>query len=315
MSASLEATCVLAAAWLLDWLVGEPPARLHPVVWMGNVIAPLRRMQPRAPALELWLGGAYALAVVAGFAGAAWLLVRLLAPWPAARLALETYVLWSCFALKGLLLAGREMQRALAARDLPRARQALTSLCSRDPSQLSERELCGATIESITENTSDSVVAPLLYFALLGVPGAVAYRAANTLDAMVGYHGRFEYLGKLAARLDDALNLLPARLTALTLWCSGALLSLSPGLGGRVWWRDHARTESPNAGHVMAMAAGLLGVRLDKRDAYVLGSELKEPDAAALTQALRLVSLSGWLFALALALGLLAWGGPHARSS
>lgn len=314
MNASLEAACVLAAAWLLDGLVGEPPARLHPVVWMGNVIAPLKRMPPRSPRLELWLGGAYALAVVAGFGGAAALALRALAPWPVARLALEAYLLWSCFALKGLLVAGREMAGALEAHDLPRARQALTSLCSRDPSQLSERELCGATIESITENTSDSVVAPLLYFALLGVPGAVAYRAANTLDAMVGYHGRFEFLGKLAARLDDVLNLVPARLTTFTLWCSGALLSLSPVLGGRVWWRDRARTESPNAGHVMAMAAGLLGVRLDKRDAYVLGGELKEPDAAALAQALRLVSLSGWLFALALGSVLVVMGGVYARS-
>jgi adenosylcobinamide-phosphate synthase len=314
MTMPLEALGVLGLAWLLDLTLAEPPAALHPVVWMGRVIAPLKRMQPGSARRELVLGALYALTVACGFGLGAALLIRLAAALPALRFTLEVYLLWSCFALKGLLRAGQAMQAALGAGDLPGARQALTSLCSRDPSALSERELCGATIESITENTSDSVVAPLFYFALLGVPGAVFYRAANTLDAMVGYRGRFEYLGKVAARLDDALNLIPARITALTLWCSAGLLRLPLRTGGKVWWRDRARTESPNAGQVMAMAAGLLGVRLDKRDAYVLGAELREPDAAALTQALRLVSLSAWLFALLLALTFALWGAFDARS-
>jgi adenosylcobinamide-phosphate synthase len=314
MTPSLEALAVLGLAWLLDLTLGEPPALLHPVVWMGRVIAPLKRVRPSSARRELWLGALYALAVACGFGLAAALLLRFAGQLPALRFACEVYLLWSCFALQGLLRAGRAMQAALARGDLSGARTALTSLCSRDPSALSERELCGATIESITENTSDSVVAPLFYFALLGVPGAVFYRAANTLDAMVGYRGRFEHLGKVAARLDDLLNLIPARITTFTLWCSGALLRLSIGTGGRVWWRDRARTESPNAGQVMAMAAGLLGVRLDKRDAYVLGAELRDPDAAALTQALRLVSWSGWLFVLALALGLGLWGAFDARA-
>lgn len=314
MSAPLEALGVLALAWLLDSTLGEPPARLHPVVWMGWAIAPLKRMRPRAPWLELAVGGLYALGVALGFALAARQLLAALATLPALRIAVEVYLLWSCFALRALLAAGRSMQAALGRNDLAAARTALTSLCSRDPRALSQTELAGATIESISENTSDSVVAPLFYFALLGVPGAVFYRAANTLDAMVGYRGRFEYLGKLAARLDDALNLIPARLTTLTLWLGGALLQLSPAAGGRVWWRDRARTASPNAGQVMAMTAGLLEVRLDKRDAYVLGAELRTPDARALEQALRLVQLSGWLFALLLAAALLAWEVTRARA-
>jgi adenosylcobinamide-phosphate synthase len=313
MTPALEAACVLAAAWLLDQALGEPPALLHPVVWMGKVIGPLKRMRPRAPALELALGALYALGVVLGFGLAASLLLYALRALPALRLGVEAYLLWSCFALRGLLQAGEVMQAALGRGDLGGARQALTSLCSRDPRELSEPELVGATIESISENTSDSVVAPLFYFALLGVPGAVLYRAANTLDAMVGYRGRFEYLGKSAARLDDALNLVPARLTTLLLWCGGALLRLSTGAGGRVWWRDRARTASPNAGQIMAMTAGLLEVQLSKRDAYVLGSELRVPDAVALRQALRLVSLSGWLFALLLGAALLAIGAFDAR--
>lgn len=307
MNAALSPASVLFFAWLLDALLGEPPASLHPVVWMGNAIAPLKRMTPRAHARELWIGGAYALGIVTAFGLGSWALLRALSAFPIALFCAEVYLLWSCFALKGLLAAGKVMLSAVVESDLSAAREALRSLCSRDPVQLQQHELIGASIESVTENASDSVVAPLFYFALLGVPGAVAYRAANTLDAMVGYRGRFEYLGKVAARLDDVLNLIPARLTTLCLWLSGGLMGLSGAQGLRVWWRDSRLTASPNAGQVMAMAAGLLGVRLDKREAYVLGAGLSEPDTFALARALRLVLIASWLFALTLIAALTLW--------
>ncbi|HEX5657707.1 MAG TPA: adenosylcobinamide-phosphate synthase CbiB [Polyangiales bacterium] len=294
---------VLALAFALDVTLSEPPAALHPVVWIGRAIAPLKRQRPRAPAVDFALGGVYTLALTSGCALLA--LFVLLHAGRAGAFMLEVFLLWSCFALKGLYRAGEGMRRALAASDLPAAREALLSLCSRDPSALSSTELAGATIESLSENASDSVVAPLFYYVLFGVPGALFYRAANTLDAMVGYHGRYEYLGKLAARLDDLLNLIPARLTALLLGLAGALLRMPAARGARIAWRDHARTESPNAGWPMAMAAGLLGVQLDKRDAYVLGAELATPDDRALHGMLRLLGVTGVLaFALAV---LAAW--------
>jgi adenosylcobinamide-phosphate synthase len=209
------------------------------------------------------------------------------------------YVLFGCFALRGLGRAGEAMRDALAADDLARARFCLRSLCSRDPSELSAAELAGATIESLSENASDSVVAPLLYFALFGLPGVLLYRAANTMDAMVGYRGRFEFLGKVAARVDDLLNLVPARLTALLLVLAGLSLRLNVRAGLRVWWQDRAKTESPNAGHPMAMAAGLLGVQLDKRACYVLGAGLRTPDLTALASALPLLWRTGVLAMLA----------------
>ncbi|MFT3921616.1 MAG: adenosylcobinamide-phosphate synthase CbiB [Myxococcales bacterium] len=303
----------LGVAFLLDASVGEPWTPLHPVVWMGRMIAPLKRLgrQPmRAPATEWMIGCAYALAVVGSFAGGSWLLQSWLNARPWLALSFEVYVLLGCFALKGLVAAGDGVRRALNGADLAAARYGLGSLCSRDASDLSERELAGAAIESLTENTSDSLVAPLFYYVLFGLPGAVLYRAANTLDAMVGYHGRFEYLGKFAARLDDVLNLVPARLTACALALAGLLLRLDVGRGLRVWRRDRAATESPNAGHPMAMGAGLLGVQLDKRDAYVLGAGLAAPDAAALGQAQRLIRLTGWIVALA-SIGLLLWRGKY----
>lgn len=311
MSPALEASLVFAAAWLLDAILGEPPAWLHPVVWIGRLAGPLTRLAPRGAGVELGLGALYVAAITVGAAGLAWLGQRALSPWPALRCAFEVYVLFSCFALKGLLDAGGAVRRALLAGDLSAARAALGSLCSRDPAALSAPELAGAAVESLTENSSDSVVAPLFYYALFGLPGAVFYRAANTLDAMVGYRGRFEYLGKAAARLDDVLNFLPARLTAGLLWITGALLGLSSAGARAVFWRDRNRTESPNAGQVMAMAAGLLGVRLDKRDVYVLGAELAAPDAAAVARAIWLVRAASWLFAALLLAWLQHWGGVH----
>lgn len=306
-----ESALVLAFAFALDATLREPPNALHPVVWMGNAIAPLKRMKARAPTVELVVGGLYVIAVTFGAAALGWALVRVAHVHYWVAIATQVFLLWSCFALKGLWAAGHEMALALQASDLPRARRALMSLCSRDPSELSPSELSGATIESLTENASDSVVAPLFYFALLGVPGALFYRAANTLDAMVGYRGRYEYLGKVAARLDDVLNFVPARLTAVALALAGLCLRMPVHRGVMVCLRDGAETESPNAGRPMAMAAGLLGVCLDKRDAYVLGAELAVPDVAALRRALTLTLWAGALAVLFLFLVLFVLGVHH----
>ncbi|MEY4511918.1 MAG: Adenosylcobinamide-phosphate synthase [Pseudomonadota bacterium] len=295
-----DSALVLAFAFALDGTLCEPPNALHPVVWMGHAIAPLKRMRVRTPTVELVLGGLYVVAVTVGSLALGWAILRVSQVHHLVHLAAQVFLLWSCFALKGLWAAGREMALALEHADLPRARRALLSLCSRDPSELSPSELAGATIESLTENASDSVVAPLFYFALFGVPGALFYRAANTLDAMVGYRGRYEYLGKVAARLDDVLNFVPARLTASALALAGLVLRMPVGRGVSVCLRDGSETESPNAGRPMAMAAGLLGVRLDKRDAYVLGRELATPDVVALRRALSLTAWAGVLSVLVL---------------
>jgi adenosylcobinamide-phosphate synthase len=314
VSSLSSSLAVLLVAWLLDATLGEPPVLLHPVIWMGRAIRPLKRMRSRAPAFELAAGTLYALLVTLGVSAAAWWALRMLRAWPLAQAALGIYLLFGCFALKGLVAAGDAVRSALARNDLPEARAGLASLCSRDPSQLEAHELAGASIESLTENTSDSVVAPLFYFVLFGVPGAVCYRAANTLDAMVGYRGRFEWLGKAAARLDDFMNLVPARLTAFLLACAGIVLRLNIAGGLSTWWRDRMRTESPNAGHPMAMAAGLLGVCLDKRGCYVLGEGLRRPTADSLAAAQRLARLTGWLAFMAASIALAALKGRHVIS-
>src|SRR5262249_46813113 len=155
--------------------------------------------------------------------------------------------------------AALRVVKPLDADNLDEARVALRSLCSRDPSELSREELLAATIESLAENASDSFVAPLFYFALFGIPGAIAYRAINTLDAMIGYRGKSEALGKFAARLDDVANFIPARLTALLFLALGWLLGSDAARGWRILRRDGANTPSPNGGRPMATMAGLLG--------------------------------------------------------
>ncbi len=306
-----QSLAVLVLAWLLDARFGEPPAKIHPVVWMGRAIAPLKRVVLQSHAAELAVGGLYAALVIVGFTGIAFATLYLSRALPLLQLAIATYWLWCSFALRGLVRAGSVLREGLERNDLAAARRALGSLCSRDARELSPVELAGAGIESLTENTSDSVIAPLCFFVLFGVPGAVFYRVANTLDAMVGYRGRYEWVGKVAARLDDLLNLVPARLTALLLALAGWVLSKNLINGLRVWWRDAGCTQSPNAGQPMAMAAGLLGVRLDKRDAYVLGADLKAPDVLALHGAEQLVRVTGFLAFLATVLVITALGGKH----
>jgi adenosylcobinamide-phosphate synthase len=285
---------ILACALLLDGLLGEYPAPVHPVVWVGKLVALLLRCAPR----KGWWGPfAFGCLLAAGVPAlcwaAAWGLLRLAAAVPGLEIALGTFLLKATFALRELGAAAERVRAPVAAGDLPRAREALRSLCSRDPAQLDGEGLLAAAVQSLAENASDSFVAPLLYFLLLGVPGAAAYRAINTLDAMVGYRGPFEALGKASARLDDAANWVPARLTALLLLLAGWLSGSDAAGGWRVFWRDRRKTPSPNGGRPMAMMAGLLGVRLEKKGAYTLGDPVRPLNPLTVRHAWRLVVLAG----------------------
>lgn len=267
------AGATLLVALCFEFTFGEPPAKLHPVVWMGASVNSLMSCAPdRGPRRQLGFGLFVALMVPSGFAVGAMALASATEPYALIHVAIGGLVLSTTFSVRGLERAALDMSEALQKPQLEDAdRLLLRSLCSRDPSQLDRQQLAAATLESVAENSSDSFVAPLFYFALFGLPGAVFYRAVNTLDAMIGYHGRYEYLGKAAARLDDLLNWLPARLCALLLLVAGAFCGLPARRGWRIGYRDHRKTESPNAGWPMAVMAGLLGVQLTKVDHYVLG--------------------------------------------
>jgi adenosylcobinamide-phosphate synthase len=294
----------LALALVIDGLWGEPPNPVHPVAWMGRALRALKRLAPeRGRWAQLGWGTAVAFGLPAAFAGLAWALERALHPYPLLSVLLLAPVLKSMFALRALGEAADGVKRALAgSEDLPQARYALRSLCSRDPSQLDSPLLVAATVESVAENASDSFVAPLFYYALFGLPGAVAYRVVNTLDASIGYRGKYEYLGKAAARLDDLLNLVPARITAALLLLAG-VPARSARRGWRVMARDGGRTESPNAGRPMAAMAGLLGVELEKPGHYKLGDAEEALAVKKIDQAWRLVLGAAALASVAALLG------------
>jgi adenosylcobinamide-phosphate synthase len=163
-------------------------------------------------------------------------------------------------------------------------------LVSRDTVGLDEARVAAATVESLAENASDGVVAPWCFYLLGGLPAALAYRFVNTADAMLGYRdAEREWLGKVPARLDDLLNLLPARLTAALILLAAPLFRQRWATALRVWWRDARKTASPNAGQPMAAAAGALGVELEKVGCYRLGSGLRLATVADVTRAVRLL--------------------------
>jgi adenosylcobinamide-phosphate synthase len=269
---------VLAGALLLDRLLGEPPERAHPVVWIGAALSFMTKNAPEGKRARL-VYGTYGVGAISG--GSA--LLASLVPRAGGRrhglcgAVFEAWLLKTCLSHRGLEEAVMAVARPLEAGDTEGARSALRSLVGRDRSSLDGALISAAAIESLAENLSDSLTAPLLYYALFGLPGAFFYRATNTADAMVGYRTEeFEELGKFAARLDDALNLLPARLTAL------ALVAAS-GPSWRAAFetlrRDRGETESPNAGWPMSAAAGALGVVLEKRGHYVLNPGGRAPEA------------------------------------
>lgn len=306
MTSWQHAATVLCGALAFDLVVGEPAAAIHPVVWMGRLQRALRRLAPRAPATAFAYGALMALAGPAIFGVGSWLLLRALAPLAWAQILVEIYLLKSAFAMRALGMAALAVARALRRDDLALARQALRSLVSRDTSALDPPLLAAAAIESVAENTSDAVVAPLFYFFVAGVPGALAYRAANTLDSMIGYHGETEWLGKVAARLDDLLNILPARLTALLVVIGAAASRASAGGALRVWWRDGGMTESPNAGRPIAAMAGALDVRLEKIGHYRLGDGGVLPAVGDIERALRIMMVACALAATLAAVGVCA---------
>lgn len=302
----------IALALAIDRRFGEPPLRWHPVVWIGHYLGRAgRRLPELAPrsafvaGLLAWAAGALgavALATLAESLLRHWLLPQ--GGWGALALAAGLGLL-----LKPML-SWRMLRDEVAAVDTALAegvdagRRQIARLASRDTTQLTPAEVRETAIETLAENLNDSVIAPLFWFALAGLPGAVLFRYANTADAMWGYRGRWEWAGKFAAHADDVLAWLPARLTArllLPLHCRWARLAV-----------EARRTPSPNGGWPMGAMALALGVKLRKPGVYALNAGAPEPGAADLTRALAHAgrSLRGGVLLLALlAAAVGAWRG------
>jgi adenosylcobinamide-phosphate synthase len=291
-------------AILFDLLLGDPPNRFHPTAWMGNLIAFLLRWRPRGNRFaELAYGVFILLAGLALtiFAGLAILyLASFLPVWTGILLTALTLTL--TISLRGLDYAAREVQSALEANNLSEARRLLSwHLVSRDTSQLDESKVSAAAIESVAENSSDGIVAPLFFFALGGLPAAFAYRFINTADSMLGYHDEErEWLGKVPARLDDVLNFIPARLAGLFIVLSAPFCGASLSQAWKIMWRDSGQTASPNAGIPMSAMAGALGVELEKIGYYALGKDLRLPTSKDISRARAILFIAVFFLALGL---------------
>lgn len=312
----------VVVALAVDALWGEPPVGWHPVAWMGRALAFFgqriapdeeREHDPRSFVLAAlaWCGLAAGVCLLAAWLQA--VLLRSLPAWTAALvlgLLLKPLLAWRM--LRDEVLA---VQEALA-RSLAAGRERLSWLVSRDTAALDAAQVRESAIETLAENLCDSVVAPLLWFALLGLPGAALYRFANTADAMWGYPGwrgqgaarrHWRWAGRWAARADDVLSWLPARLTAVLLLLGGARRA-SRRVSGRELLRDARSTPSPNGGWPMGAMAQLLGVRLGKPGVYVLNPRGGAPQAAHVPEAVALARRAVRTLGAAACAALLAGG-------
>lgn len=305
MTASGPVPVLLALA--LDLAFGDPPDRWHPVAALGALLDRGRRRLARGgPARLLVAGGLLVLGVAGLAAGAGLLAGRLAAALGPPGLLVEALALKSALALRGLRRAALRVAAHLEAGELEAARGAVgRDLVSRPTAALTGPQVASAAVESVAENLTDSLLAPLLFYLAFGLPGALAYRAVNTADAMLGYReGALEHFGKAAARLDDLLNLVPARLAALALVAAAPLAGAGAAGALRTAWTEAGRTSSPNAGWTMAAAAGALGVTLDKPGHYRLGRG-RPPGPADVRRGVRLVTAAALVGTVLVAAALL----------
>ncbi|MEM9471318.1 MAG: adenosylcobinamide-phosphate synthase CbiB [Pseudomonadota bacterium] len=290
----------MALALLLDWLFGWPQwlyDRIgHPVTWIGRLISELetRLNLPDATRSSRMLAGAVSSLFVVLISASAAFLLQVLLPDGMFGMVLGAVLAWPLLAARSLHDHVADVQHPLAAGNVERARDAVSRIVGRDPAKLDEAGIARSAIESLAENTSDGVTAPLFWGVLFGLPGIAAYKAVNTLDSMIGYRNeRYEAYGKLAARLDDLVNWIPARLTGVCF----VLVAQDRQQAWQVMRRDAGLHRSPNAGWPEAAMAAALNCRLSGPRSY--GDRLEQhpwvndgapdPDAATIGRALAML--------------------------
>ena len=308
---------ILAAAYLFDWIAGDPEWFPHPVRLMGKGVETTERILRRpgqTPAFELMAGGALTFGLVATtYVGTAKSITWMKRRNRILGLAFETLLAWTCLASRSLHDEASSVITPLGGDDLALARRRLARIVGRDTQNLEAQEISRAIIETVAESCSDGVIAPLFYMAIGGVPLAMAYKAINTLDSMIGHADeQYFYFGKIAARLDDAANFLPARLTALGIT---ATASFFPGTSSAsaldTWCSDGMKHKSPNAGQPESAMSGALQVHLGGANFYngvpavapLIGERFPPPSTEEAKQAIRIaavVSIVGAITALLL---------------
>jgi adenosylcobinamide-phosphate synthase len=287
----MEIAAIFIIALMIDIVFGELPNSFHPVAWLGKLISVESRRTPRHGKWpQLVYGTIMVIFTIAVITLAFYFFLAYLKSVNVILyIVVSAVILKFTFSLYGLRNEANLVKMLVAGNKLPEARRRITALVSRDTGELDRDELISAIIESVAENSCDSFIAPLFYFLLFGIPGAIAYRIINTFDAMIGYHGNWEYTGKFAARLDDVANFIPARITAVAIVLAAWLGKRNPARAWRIMFRDHNKTESPNAGWTMSALAGALGVQLEKRGSYRLGDNTNTVSIDSIRDSLRLI--------------------------
>ena len=276
----MQLTIASICGFILDLIIGDPQWFPHPVRFFGWLIEngekTVRRIFPKSAKGEYW--GGVVLVIVLAYLCLALVLIllTLAASWHAyALFAVQMLLSYFFIATKNLQVESMYVYRELEKKDLPQARYYLSRIVGRDTKDLSEEQIAKAAVETIAENAADGVIAPLFFLVLGGLPWCVLYKMVNTLDSMIGYKNKkYFYFGRFAALLDDAMNYLPARLSAGFMLLATALLGMDAKVAGKVYMRDKKQHASPNSGQTEAVMAGALDITLGGNNYY--GGKLVE---------------------------------------
>ena len=306
----MSSMIVAVVAFLTDALLGDPRSKFHPVVLIGNLISLLEKILRReqdSPSTKIFKGGILVCVVVAVsfLVGLSLEIFTEELPSLAAKIFLQAFVLSFMISPRTLADAAREIYFLLERENLEHAREKVGWIVGRDTQNLNEAEVARATIETVAENTVDGIISPLFFFAVGGLPLAVAYRAINTMDSMLGYKNeKYFYFGRVAARLDDVANFIPARLTALLFIGAAFILKLDYKNAFDMMKRDAKKHPSPNGGWAEATVAGALNIRLGGVNYYFgephfrayMGEPIENLEAVHILGAIRMMYTATILF-------------------
>ncbi|WNY24368.1 Cobalamin biosynthesis protein CobD [Methanimicrococcus hongohii] len=314
---SSELILVLLLAVFIDLIFGEPPSAVHPVVWIGKLIGFLKSKAPKKYRKAYGIMMALTVICFSVLLAVAVVLISHHEYMPyAVGILTQAIFLKATFAIKCMVQPAKEIQQKLD-NDIETVRKELYTYVSRDTSKLSKSQIISAVIESISENYVDAMLTPVFFYVVfgpLGLPAAYLFKAASTLDSMVGYKSeKYLHLGWFSAKFDDVLNWIPARLSPIFIavgagfsnFMVGDLEKLSPIDGFKLAMKEHKITPSPNSGWPMAAAAGALHIRFDKPDSYIIGNEYREPEASDITRVSTLIILTSVITAIAAVLAII----------
>ncbi|MCP8320373.1 MAG: cobalamin biosynthesis protein [archaeon] len=302
----IESMLILLLALILDLIFGEPPEKLHPTVWMGKTIEFLKpRFRGSNPKIGKIKGIMLGLTVIIVFALIVYVTLSLLREY----LILMIYIIFASallkttFSINCMNKLSRPIGKAIKEGKIEDAKNMLRRIVRRDPTKFDDQKIISATVECVAESTVDGITSPLFYYSVLGLPLAIAYRAINTLDSMVGYKDKEHVnMGWFSARMDSLANYIPARITSILMVLSAWLLHEDWRRSWEILKRDRKKTESPNAGWTMSAIAGAFNAQLEKPGFYILGDPINSLNPDHIPRAIRIMKLTTFLFIMIIVL-------------